>query len=200
MSLTFDPVQHEYRFAGEVVPSVTQVLKPLTDYSRIPADTLETARQQGVAIHKMVELDCMGDLDEDGLPEWMRPYFLAWRAFVDESGFVVVASEQRVYHPALRYAGTLDLMGYMPKLKGGDALGLIDVKRSFYADAAIGYQTAAYALAWNVTGAKPGPCKRRFALRLDPTGRYRLREFANAQDTSVFTACLVVHRARESMQ
>jgi len=187
VSLTFRDDIHEYRFGGVVVPSVTQILKPLTDYSFVQAEALENARQAGVAIHKTVELECKGDLDEDALPEWLRPYLSAWRKFVLETGFVLEASEERVYHAGCRYAGTLDLRGATRRHKRG----LFDIKRSFAAGPAIGVQTAAYANAIDWRDAA------RFGLQLRGDGTYRLREFNDPADWSVFLALLTVHRYRE---
>jgi post-segregation antitoxin (ccd killing protein) len=137
--LTFDEGPHLYRWNGEPVPSVTQIIKPLSSFDHVDPDVLERARQEGVAVHKMVELACRDELDEPGLPEWLRPYLAAWRAFVAETGFVLDASEERVYHLDYRYAGTLDLRGRTrvhPR-------GLFDLKRSFAAGRAIGVQLAA---------------------------------------------------------
>ena len=61
--LTFDPEKHEYRINGVLVPSVSQILAPLYDFSKIPRDVLERKRQIGTAIHKAIELDLLGDLD-----------------------------------------------------------------------------------------------------------------------------------------
>jgi L-ascorbate metabolism protein UlaG (beta-lactamase superfamily) len=187
VSLTFREDIHEYRYGGVVVPSVTQILKPLVDYSHVPADALEKARQEGVAIHKTVELECKGDLDEDALPDWLRPYLSAWRKFVLEAGFVLEASEERVYHPGHHYAGTLDLRGATRNHKQA----VIDIKRSFAAGPAIGVQTAAYA---NAIGWQKAA---RFGLQLRADGTYRLREFNDPTDRTVFLALLTVHRYRE---
>lgn len=115
--LTFDEATHIYYWDGQRVPNVTSIIGDLIDYSMVPAYTLEIARQKGVAVHKMIELEARGDLDEDSLPTWMRPVLAEWRRFIIETGFVVIASEQRVYHPKLGYAGTYDLKGKFTILK-----------------------------------------------------------------------------------
>jgi len=187
--LTFDEGPHVYRADGVVVPSVTQIIAPLTSYAHIPADVLEKARQEGTAVHKMVELNCRDDLDEDRLPEWMRPYLAAWRSFVAEFGFQLEASEERVFHKTMHYAGTLDLRG---RTRKGERV-LIDIKRSFAAGAAIGVQTAAYA---GAVGAGWSACAR-FGLQLRGNGTYRMREFNESSDWQVFLACLTLHRYHE---
>lgn len=196
--LEFDPAPHVYRWNGVVVPSVTQVLAPLTDYSMIPADTLERARQEGVQIHKLIELDCKGDLDTDSLPEWILPYWSAWTRFKDESGFEMVASECQMYHHTFQYAGTCDLVGLLPKLKNAKGLALIDVKRSLYGGPVIGLQLAAYADQWdNAPGAKAPRIKHRFAFQPRRDGTYRLEPFIDPADRATFLALLTVFKWRQ---
>ena len=183
MSLTFEVETHTYRFNGVVVPSVTQVLKPLTDYGMIPADTLEIARMKGLATHKMVELHSKGDLDEDSLPKWMSPGLAQWRKFLDDTGFEMIVAEQRVYHEQYAFAGTLDFFG---RINGDDVF--IDVKRSFLSGA-IGFQLSAYQEAY-VAQQKAGKDAKRYALKLNELGPYRLEEFKDKKDFSRFLVCL----------
>ncbi|MCA3109863.1 MAG: hypothetical protein ING91_19330 [Rhodocyclaceae bacterium] len=186
--LTFDAPTHTYRWNGVAVPSVTTIIKPIApSYNFVTPEQLERARQEGVAIHRMVELECKRDLDESGLPDWLAPYLKAWRDFVAETGFECVLSEHRGYHKDLRYAGTLDLRGYNRK----GSPWLIDIKRSFLAGRAIGVQLAAYAAFDKQERPK------RFGLRLLNNGDYRLREFADPSDWSTFVACLTLHRFNE---
>ena len=46
-ALTFDEAAHEYRLDGRRLPSVTQLLAPLVDYSKVPRETLERAQALG---------------------------------------------------------------------------------------------------------------------------------------------------------
>ena len=198
MSLTFDEATHRYFWNGTEVPSVTTVLRPLTDFSMIPADKLEIARQRGVAVHKMVELDAKGDLDEDALPEWLRPVLIKWRLFLAESGFKLFESEHRVFSRRYNYAGTFDLFG---ELRGHYAL--IDVKRSFFAGPVIGMQTAAYSQAFAESeGDDPSSevvraSVRRYALRLNEIGPYRLEPYTNKYDFQNFLTALNFFRLKE---
>jgi hypothetical protein len=194
--LTFDEASHTYCWDGRRVPNVTSILAPLVDYSHIPPDALERARQQGIAVHRMVELDCKNDLDVAGLPDWMRGHHAAWRRFTEETAFCCIASEHKVYHEGMAYAGTLDLVGSMRNARNQDEPVLIDVKRSFFAGPVIGLQLAAYAEAWNKKH-KEQRVERRFGLRLDADGKYRLEPFEDRNDFAVFTAMLTLHRWKE---
>jgi len=185
VNIEFIEEGHIYKVDGVVVPSVTQVLDGLYDLSKFSPDTLETARQKGIAVHKMVELDCLKKLDEQALPEWMLPVFIQWRKFVAESGFKFMESECVVYHPTYRYAGTLDLYG---SVKG--RLAIIDIKRSFAAGPTIGLQMAAYAAAkYNDTKL---PDLDRYALKLNENGPYRLEPFTDKSDFTTFLSLLTI--------
>ena len=196
MSLTFDESAHRYYWNGKPVPNVTGILAPLTDYSKIPAETLERARQEGTAIHKMVELDCNGDLDVAALPAWMVPAYKGWREFREHSGFEPILNEYRGYHKAFGYAGTLDLLCALPKLKGWKGVALLDVKRSLYAGPVIGLQLSAYEAIVTSDKGLPKPA-RRGALRLTPDGKFRLEAYNDAGDFSAFLALLTLKRWKE---
>ncbi|MBI2798935.1 MAG: hypothetical protein HYX63_01410 [Gammaproteobacteria bacterium] len=197
--LTFDPIEHRYFWDGEPVPNTTRILAGLVSYDHIPRDVLERAQQEGNAIHRMIELDCMDDLDIGALPDWMGARYDAWCKFKDDTGFECLASERQLFHPSQRYAGTADLFGLMPKLKGVKGPTNIDVKRSFFAGAAISLQLSSYTDAWNNTSSKEFrvPETNRFALRLDADGKYRLLRFEDRNDFAVWTAQLITYRWKE---
>lgn len=183
--LTFDEEAHRYYWDGKPVPSVTQVLRGLTDYSMVDAETLERARAQGVAIHKTIELYERDDLDE--LPAWLEPYLDAWMKFKSETRFNVLSSEERVYHQTFGYAGTYDLDGVMSTERA-----LVDLKRSFMAGPAIGLQLSGY-----LAAARHLPSDtKRFALQLREDGSYRLIEFTDKSDFQTFLAALTLWKWR----
>ncbi len=186
--LTFDAATHTYRHQGRVVPSVTQILGPLTDLSMIPRDVLERKRQIGTWVHEAIELDLQGNLDEDSIGEDWRGYFMGWRKFQAESGFVMQEAEQRVFSEKYDYAGTLDLLGELPK--AGQAL--IDTKCTATIYPTVGPQTAGYAEARGVPKAK------RFALQLKPNGTYDLYPCQDRGDLGVFMAALTLFNWRKS--
>ena len=192
--LTFEEITHTYRWNGSVIPSVTQVLAPLTSYQHIAPDVLARAQEKGKAVHKLVELHANGDLDVETLPDWMRPVLVQWERFVADTGFKMLLSEHRVYHPQFCYAGTLDLYGSM-----NDEEAHIDVKRSFLAGPVIGYQLAGYQAALYASK-KVGKKARRYALKLNENGHYRLEPFADNADFNHFVTCLAFHRLKEKME
>lgn len=194
--LTFNEALHEYRWNGAKVPHVTGVLKGLVDYSMIPAEKLERARQEGTYIHRMIELDCAGDLDVEALEEWAKPAYKAWRDFCAASGFAVILSEWKGYHPGIGVAGTLDLMCELPLLKGWKGIALLDVKRSLYGGPVIGLQTAGYKGIVDADKAMPKPAHRG-ALRIGKDGKFRLVRYNDPTDFSTFLSLLNVKRWKE---
>lgn len=193
--LTFDEAGHRYFWNGKRVPNVTSIIAALTDYSKIPPDQLEIARQQGIQIHKMVELDCRGDLDlehffSDDAVGWMHGHYQGWLKFKADTGFLCWDSERRVYHHLLGYAGTLDLAGILPHLEGREKRAIIDVKRSLFGGPSIGLQTIGYQDARNAIVERDRRTERRFALVLRADGTYRLTEYDDHDDRAAFLACL----------
>lgn len=186
--LYFDADRHEYFFDGVRVPSVTEVLRPLTSFDGIPPHVLEAKRDLGQRVHFACQLDDERDLDERSVEPDVEPYLRAWRRFLRETGAVVLHNEQQVAEPVLRYAGTLDNVVLLGREKW-----LIDKKTCFSLPLAVGPQTAAYMRAL----ADP-TVTRRGALRLRPDGTYRLDALAGVDDWAAFAGCLGLHRFKES--
>lgn len=187
----FDQAAHRYSVGGRHIPSVTQVLAPYMDFSRIPEGVLQRAADFGTAVHKMTELDDLCQLDEDSLDDALRPYLDGWRLFRSVTGFVPVAVEERLYCKVhgFEVAGTLDRAGYM-----AGQLAIVDVKSGAAVYPHTALQTAAYAEAYRATtGDRP---RKRFAVRLDDRGQFELVEFKDRSDWSVFLSMLSVHNWR----
>lgn len=179
--LSFDPGPHRYTWNNRPIPSVTQCLAPLFDWSQVPPAVLERKRQIGVHIHHAIQLDMQCMLDEKSLDPACVPYFNAWRRFRDDCHFEPVLIEYQVTNAELgedlRYAGTLDEWG---QLNGYPAL--IDWKTSMLVNApAVGSQLAGYLRAL-VTMGLGALSDRRFALKLGGDGRYRLQRFRALDD------------------
>lgn len=186
--LTFDPVEHTYRMGGVRVPGVTSVLRPLVDFSRVPPDVLAAKADLGRRVHLAAQLHDEDDLDEDSVEPDVAPYLAAYRRFLAETRARVVMNEIPVFHPAHRYAGTLDRV-----MSIDGARWLLDIKTSIATPATAGCQTAAYLHALG-----DPTVTRRGALRLRPDGTYRLDALNDPDDWAVFLSCLTLHRYAES--
>lgn len=189
--LQFDEGRHEYRFNGEVIPSVTAILKPLVDYSAIHPDVLKRASELGTLVHKTTELFDEGVLDEDDLDPILKPYLDGWKLFRHEVGFVPDTIEKRMYHPAFRYCGTSDRTGAIRGVKA-----VVDIKKMMTLGPVIGPQLAAYKEMHNLEGAG---IEKRYALGLRPDGTYRLQEFSDPSDLPCFMSLLTMLRAQETI-
>ena len=135
--LVFDEPTHTYRVGGVLVPGVTTILRPLSNFDGIPAAVLEAKRDLGQRVHFACQLDDEDDLEESSVEDDVEPYLSAWRKFIAESGARVIHNEQRVYEPTMRYAGTLDNV-----LEVQGHRWLVDKKTSISTPISAGPQTA----------------------------------------------------------
>lgn len=181
-----DEATHTYRIGDLVVPGVTSVLGGYDGLEFVDRLALETARIFGRHVHQACHLDNIGALDESSLTESMAAYLEGWRRFRRESGFVVLSSEELVYHPAMRYAGTLDAVGMFP---GKARPALLDIKTGDSAPRTVGPQTAAY------NEAREGDRLPRFCCLLKPGG-YSLIALKDPRDFDIFKAALTLYRWR----
>lgn len=151
--LTFDEIAHVYRYADEVVPSVTQILRAtgvsvdfqsLSAMSAIMRAAIELKREIGSALHADAHAFDDDDLDLGAVDPRVRPYLDAWIEFRMNSGLTPDVRERRVFHKGMRYAGTLD--GIFTTRSGKRVL--VDIKTGDPADSGCQFQTAAYESAY----------------------------------------------------
>lgn len=193
-ALIFDETSHTYEKAGKRLPSVTQLLAPLVDYSMVPRETLERAQKLGQAVHRMTELHDNDDLDEEDLSDELRPYLGGWKKFRLEAAFEPTTIEHRMSHPVFGYAGTSDRTGVV---KG--RLAVIDIKKMFTLGPHIGPQLAAYEKLHQSEGLQ---IVDRYALGLRPDGTYRLQPYTDPTDWQCFLSHLTIQnwKARHGYQ
>ena len=181
--LTFDPVKHQYQYAGVTVPGVTQVLAPLANFAMVHPDVLAAAQQFGTAAHLACELDDIGKLDERSLDPSLAPYLAAWRKFSADYQAVWQGIELRVFNRQFGYAGTLDRVG---TVKGQQAI--VDIKSGTSLLPTVGPQLAAYAHAFDPVLARS---VLRYAVRLHPDG-YEVKQYTDPTDWPVFASLLTL--------
>jgi hypothetical protein len=194
--LQFDEVEHRYTVAGRTVPSVTQILGPIRpDFSQIPPLVLERKRLLGQAVHLACELDDLGELDEETLDDELAPFLSAWRKFKAENKVRIVMNEQRLYHPTLGYAGTIDRMAWLEVV--GPENWALDIKTSLAGDPSYGVQLAGYQGLLEAQG-EPIADQRRGSIHLYPDATYKLVEYRNPNDAACFRALLSVHQWKQN--
>lgn len=181
--LVFDAESHTYRFNGQLVPGVTTILKPITDFSAVPPQVLAAAAQFGTAVHLACELDDLGELDESQLDPALVPYLYGWRKFSVDHAVQWSLIEAAVYHPTFRYAGTLDRFGLVDGLNT-----VVDIKSSAQLYPSVGPQLSAYANAL-----PPGTTAvKRMAVQLKADGTYTAKEYSDPTDWPLFCSLLTV--------
>lgn len=193
--LQFDSAAHRYTVGGVWVPSVTQVLKPLYNFDGINPEVLNAKAALGTAVHRACELLDADDLDEDSdagraALEPIAGYLDGYKRFKADKRPVVLANEQRMFHPVHKYAGTIDRSYAMD-----GHVWDVDLKSTVSMSPIVGLQTAAYTELFRVNGR--ATTARRGALQLFPDGKYKLHEFRDPADFSVFLSLLTVQRFKE---
>lgn len=125
-ALTFQEEGHKYFLDGTELPSVTTLL---SDAGYIDKRWFkENDAIKGKRRHKATELMDQGILDWTTVAEADMPYLEAWIKAKEELGIEIEECERFVYHPLLRYAGTIDRLAmvkgrpYVIDLKGGTEL------------------------------------------------------------------------------
>jgi len=115
----------------EELPRVTTVLQAagIINFDGIEAGVLNTARDRGTAVHRMLQYYDEGDLDEDlagYLESWedLAGYLESWKKFRGETGFEPRLIEQEVWHLGPDYRGHIDRWGTTTKGK----FPLVDIK------------------------------------------------------------------------
>lgn len=96
----FDEQFHVYRLNGEIIPSVTKIIRTIAgkDLSHIPPEILKNAAERGTAIHKEIETGAVQSVEA----KWI------------ESNIIRASCkfEQQFYHniDGFTYAGTADIV------------------------------------------------------------------------------------------
>lgn len=113
--LHFDPETHTYTIGGRKVPSVTEILAPITAGKYPPnAGVVQQAAARGTRIHELCAL-----YDMDALPDEFEaelvPYVQAWadftRDYKPEWYYIEQAMVCDSGIPKQSYAGTVDRVG-----------------------------------------------------------------------------------------
>lgn len=190
MKIEFDAASHSYTVDGKRYPSVTEVLRPQTDWSHVPAWQLEAAGALGRDVHAAVNLLARGQLDEESLDAAVAPYVNGAAMFLRQSGATVIASEQRVASTTLRVAGTLDLL-----VEWDGWLCYVDWKVSDAMPKTVGAQLAGYQKLYEETfrAGRRHSRSRRYCVRLKHNDYSSERCRDDNGDFSLFQACVTTH-------
>lgn len=206
--LTFEPASHTYTLDGQVVPSVTEVLRAsgIIDFSQIPSAILEAARARGQRVHAAIHYYNEGDLDWTTLDDGDRPRVNAWLRFLEQRKFQILKAEFRLCSRRYQYAGTGDVLGLLD-----GKLALADFKCGEPDDVGADLQTAAYvgalyemqtdldaAFDWVRDAlSHKGPLQR-LSIQLRKSGEPKVEPYQNPRDFREFVALVEARRIVEA--
>jgi hypothetical protein len=195
-AITFQEEGHQYQIDGVSVPSVTQVVDQLHNFTGPPNTA---AMERGTIIHKACELLILGILDWSTIDESIKPEVETFAAWWESARFKPLLVEGLVGSKRYMFAGRLDLFGVW---KTG--LALIDFKTGNEYPA-YKFQTAGLEVAL-VEAIRPALAKDR--LGLPPIQRYCLYlkgdkarpvEHTDPRDHSRFLAALTCSHTRREL-
>lgn len=175
-TLIFDPAAHIYTLDGRRVPSVTEIVSPITaaKYKDSNPALIAQAQQRGTDIHRLCQLIDVGCPVEDieVAPE-LSGYVTAYLRFLRDYKPEWELIEKPVYYDGDKYpyAGTLDRYG---RINGKCAL--VDIKSTAVMDrlsrAAVLYQLELYDNCLETCAVFNS-----FALQLKKDGNYKIYRY-----------------------
>jgi len=177
---TFRESDHTYWYGDERLPSVTEIMAPLYDFSHVSPELLSTAADFGTAVHKAIKLWIDGRLDFDALDVALKKPLEGFNRWFNDgqcgAGLgEMECCEQPLRHDRLKYSGTPDLVF---------EYGIVDIKTRPYNAITDPIQLAGYA------GLVVGACLKRYVLFIDLEGNVKLTNGYKAQAGAIFRKLL----------
>lgn len=108
-------------------PHVSAILKPFVDYSEIPADRLELARDRGIRLHAAFASYALM-VWSPKLPAKDRGYFDSFKRWFDQYVVKVHAVEKQLLDDAFGFIGTPDFIGELSMPAGTFLMTVVDWK------------------------------------------------------------------------
>jgi hypothetical protein len=186
--LKFDEHTHAYTLEGVQIPSVTKVMRPLSEsyYVGIDGDLLAAAAKRGKTVHQSIENHLRYGIDD--IPPEHEGYYQAYKTWWAEKKPHLIETESRVYHRIYRYAGTADLTCLMED----GVLFCVDFKTSAQiSEMLVRVQLEAYIRAY---GSHDFRYDAKSVVHLQKDGRWSMKTFPSGDSESweVFCSLLTV--------
>jgi len=180
--LSFDEARHEYAVSGRVLPGVTSII---ADMGLIETRWFtEEGRERGTLVHKTCELYDKGTLDEESLDPRLIPYLSGWKAFLHQTGAIIVDAEIRGVSK-FGYAGTDERFGGTRDRLAVDKRGkmiLIDIKSSLAKSPWIGIQLGFYQQLAEEAGHR---IDERWSVHLPGNGTFRIETWPDRKNDAL---------------
>jgi len=183
--LVFFDDKHQYQVGGEVLPSVSELLRFITReiYADVHQYTLDNAADRGKRVHQACEnLDRYNEVQID---QDILPYIQAYVDFIREYKPEWTRIEYACYHPDMGFAGTLDRYG---KIKGDQYLVDLKTTSTSYTNRETA-QLNGYLKLAEANGLKVDKLA---ILQLKKDGTYKLKPID--KDDALFMACYNLHK------
>ena len=150
--LEFIEETHTYLLDGKIIPSVTQLLKEIfpLKYDNVPIDILNKKSEYGTQVHKFIEIiekkkpkKPLAYIKKYYKPNIYQEESLKDYLKIKEKYNIVITDSEKRVHYLDKYAGTLDLKGYV-----NNKSAIIDVKTTYELDEIyVAWQDSLYELA-----------------------------------------------------
>lgn len=180
-SLEFNTEKHIYKIDNRIIPSVSEILKPLSSllYDTILDSILENAKKRGSEIHKAIEL--YNKYKFDNIREEYKLYFDAYKKWYENRIIKNIECEVQSYNKTFNYAGTCDMI-----LNNHT---LIDIKTTSELDLNyVSVQCSAYKASLNSQGYK---ITNMYVLWLKKDGTF---SYIRLEDNlNIFLSCLIIY-------
>lgn len=185
--LTFIEEGHEYYYGTIKLPSVSQIIAPLYDFSGINANVLQYAADRGTDVHyaaeKYIKYGWTSKLDTDA-----QPYFDQFLKFMEDKDRRQFECEVIGHNKVYNYAGCLDLL-YTDDCND---IHLIDIKTSAIVDLKTAIaQLSGYSMIAESHGIK---LKSMSVLHLTPTA---YKPYDIKLNKGIFLACLAIYNYKQ---
>jgi len=194
IKVDFEEERHIYTLGGFKLPSVTQIMEPMSLilYATVPDNTLNTAADRGTRVHEQVSNYVLYGIEETD--DDTEPYVHAFLDFQRDFNPTWLASEYRCYHKTMRYAGTIDLIGYIDP-DDDSGVDVVDLKcTAAFHSVMLATQIGAYAEALKSHGV---PVRNRYGLQLLNTGKYRFERVDDGYKTFLHSMAIYNAMAAE---
>ena len=180
---SFDPEKHEYRLGGNVIPSVTQVIKScgLIRFDDVPPETLIHKAKIGKAVHLACEYYDKKELDS--VPDSYSGCVEAYKNFVAQfkPAWTLIEHTNFGTYNGMHFGMTADRVGTVRAENW-----ILELKTSEQEEASWRIQLIAYATGLKMLGYK------RKALQLKPDGTFRLYSYDEPKDLAIWNAALAL--------
>jgi hypothetical protein len=172
-----------------MLPSVTEIIEPWVDFSKVPPATLKAAGERGTAVHEACALYAQG-IPVLSIPPEISGYVESYKRWFDQLIDEVILVEERLFDYAIGYNGQLDLVA---RTKGCE-VWLVDLKSPVTLSKSWRVQLSAYKNLYERMGEK---IDRSGTLRLRSDGKIPKMDWYEggaAKDFNIFLSALNCHR------